>query len=263
MIDTHCHFPPGTDAAAVIGRARGAGVSAIMAMGGNPEDDAGALAAARLAPDAVRTAVGCYPDRAELFPAGAKLAGFIDGLRARAAAPHVRAVGEIGLDYSHGELPAARRAQRELFAAEVRLAAELDLPCSIHSRKAQDDTVAILRECASPARAAARTLGSIHCFTGSIEFAERLLPFGVCFGLSGVFTFRNADPLRGVAAALPRDLLITETDSPYLTPVPLRGRPNEPAFMAHTVAKLAEVLGISAAEADSLTEANARRVFAP
>ncbi len=263
MIDTHCHFPPGTDIAAVLGRARSAGVSVVMAMGGNPEDDAGALEAARLAPDMVRTAVGCYPDRADMFSAGEKLSSLIEDLRARAAAPHVRAIGEIGLDYSHGELPETRRAQREVSPAEVRLAAELDLPCSIHSRKAQDDTVAILRECASPARVAARTVGSIHCFTASLEFAERLMPFGVCFGLSGVFTFRNADPLRGVVARLPRELLISETDSPYLTPVPLRGRPNEPAFVAHTVAKLAETLGVSVAEADALTESNARRVFAP
>lgn len=263
MIDTHCHFPPETDIAAVLERARAAGVSTIMAMGGNPEDDAGALEAARLAPDMIRTAVGCYPDRAELFATAGKLDELIADLRARAAAPHVRAIGEIGLDYSHGELPETRRAQREVFAAEVRLAAELDLPCSIHSRKAQDDTVAILRECASQPRVAARTVGSLHCFTASIEFAERLIPFGVCFGLSGVFTFRNADPLRGVVAELPRDLLISETDAPYLTPVPLRGRPNEPAFVAHTVAKLAEVLGVSVEEADALTESNARRVFAP
>ncbi|MBR1836951.1 MAG: TatD family hydrolase, partial [Kiritimatiellae bacterium] len=169
--------------------------------------------------------------------------------------------GEIGLDYSHGEDAAARAAQRELFAAQVSLASELGLPCSVHSREAGADTVAILRERVSPDLAAGARSGSLHCFVGPAEFAEALAPLGLSFGLSGMLTFRNAAALRATVPALPRDRILVETDSPYLAPVPLRGRRCEPAFVVHTVRVLADVLGVAPEEAAALTASNARRIF--
>lgn len=253
--DSHCHFDPGDDAPAIVARAREAGLCGLLAVGCGEEANRCALAAAAAAPDFALAAVGFDPgDAGRVSPERAVAA-------IREAAPCIAAVGEIGLDYSHGEDAAARAAQRELFAAQVSLAAELGLPCSIHSREAGADTVAVLRERVSPALAAEARAGSLHCFVGPAEFAEALVPLGLCFGLSGILTFRNAEALRAAVPALPGDRILVETDSPYLAPVPLRGRRCEPAFVVHTVRVLAGILGVAEEEAAALTSANARRVF--
>ncbi|MBQ6103763.1 MAG: TatD family hydrolase, partial [Kiritimatiellae bacterium] len=149
-----------------------------------------------------------------------------------------------------------------LFAAQLRLAAKLGLPCSIHSRDAEADTLALLRENLSPELAAAGRAGSLHCFVGSAEFAAALAPLGLSFGISGIVTFRSADALRAVVPLLPRDRILVETDSPYLAPVPLRGKPCEPAFAVHTARRVADLLGLPEDEAFALFDANARRLFA-
>lgn len=177
--------------------------------------------------------------------------------------PKAAAVGEIALDYSHGEDAATRARQRALFAAQLRLAAKLGLPCSIHSRGAEEDTLALLREHLSPDLAAAGRAGSLHCFVGSAQFAAALAPLGLAFGISGIVTFRNADALRAVVPLLPRDRILVETDSPYLAPVPVRGRPCEPAFAVHTARCVAGLLGLPQDEAFRLFSDNARRLFAP
>ena len=173
------------------------------------------------------------------------------------------AIGEIGLDYSRGQDAAARARQRALFAAQLRLAARLGLPCSIHSREAEADTVAVLRENLSPDLAAAGRAGALHCFVGPTPFAAALAPLGLSFGLSGIVTFRNADALRAVVPTLPRDRILVETDAPYLAPVPVRGRRCEPAFAAHTARFLAGLLGLPEPDAFALFGANARRLYAP
>lgn len=255
--DSHCHFEPETDAAAVLSRARSAGLLGLLAVGGSPEANDGALAAARLAPGFALPAVGFEPGEAGRTPPAAAEAAV------RAASPALAAVGEIGLDYSRGEDAAARAAQRALFAEQVSLAAELGLPCTVHSRGAEADTVAILRERLSPALVRDARAGALHCFVGPSSFAEALLPLGLSFGLSGILTFRNAEALRAAVPALPRDRILVETDAPYLAPVPLRGRRCEPAFVVHVVAVLASLLGLGEAEAGALVAANARRLFAP
>ena len=255
--DSHCHFEPGDDAPALLARARAAGISGLLAVGGEAEANRCALAAAAAAPDFALAAVGFEPGEAGLVSPEAAAAAI------RRAAPRLAAVGEIGLDYSRGEDAAARAAQRALFAAQVSLAAELGLPCSIHSRDAADDTEAILRERLSPALVREARAGSLHCFVGPADFAERLAPLGLSFGLSGILTFRNAEALRTAVPALPRDRILVETDSPWLAPVPLRGRRCEPAFVVHTAAVLARLLGLGEEEAAALSARNALRLFRP
>lgn len=253
--DSHCHFEPGDDAPALLSRARAAGLRGLLAVGGEATANRCALAAAAAAPDFAFAAVGFEPGEAGRVSPAAAVAAI------RECAPLLSAVGEIGLDYSHGEDAAARAAQRALFAAQVSLAAELGLPCSIHSRDAAEDTAAILRERLSPALAREARAGSLHCFVGPAEFAETLAPLGLSFGLSGILTFRNADALRAIVPTLPRDRILVETDAPWLAPVPLRGRRCEPAFVVHTVSVLARLLGVPMEDAARLVAENALRLF--
>ena len=271
MFDSHCHFEPGTDAAGWIGRARAAGLDGLLAVGGSPESDAGAAAAAALAPGFAFPAYGLDRDLAGAFDGPDALARRLRSLEAAlrgkespgggAPARPAAALGETGLDYSHGEDAEDRARQRALFAAQLRLAAELGLPCSIHSRAAEADTLAVLRDNLSPELAAAGRAGSLHCFVGSAEFAAALAALGLSFGISGIVTFRSADALRAVVPLLPRDRILVETDAPWLAPAPLRGRPCEPAFAVHTARRVAELLGMPEDEASALFGANARRLF--
>jgi len=286
--DSHCHFEPGDDIPALLSRARAAGLSGLLAVGGSPEADAGARAAAAAAPGFAFAAFGLEPgmaaDIADPRDLDARMAALeaallgADSPDGRAPPrpapadspdgqapprPIAAAIGEIGLDYSRGEDAAARARQRALFAAQLRLAARLGLPCSIHSRGAEEDTVAVLRENLSPDLVRDARAGSLHCFVGPAEFAAALVPLGLSFGLSGIVTFRSADALRALVPALPRDRLLVETDSPYLAPVPLRGRPCEPAFVVHTARRVAALLGLPEPDAFALFAENARRIFVP
>ena len=272
--DSHCHFEPGDDIPALLSRARAAGLSGLLAVGGSPEADAGARAAATAAPGFAFAAFGLEPglaaDIADPRDLDARIAALeaallgADSPDGRAPPrPIAAAIGEIGLDYSRGEDAAARARQRALFAAQLRLAARLGLPCSIHSRGAEEDTVAVLRENLSPDLVREARAGSLHCFVGPAEFAAALVPLGLSFGLSGIVTFRSADALRALVPALPRDRLLVETDSPYLAPVPLRGRPCEPAFVVHTARRVAALLGLPEPDAFALFAENARRIFVP
>lgn len=263
LFDSHCHFAPGDDVAAMLGRAREAGLSGLLAVGGTDEADAGARTAADLAPGFALPAFGLDRDAADAIPDPAALDARLAALEEALVSGGAAAVGEIGLDYSHGEDEAARARQRALFAAQLRLAAKLGLPCSIHSREAEEDTLEILRGNLSPDLGAARRAGSLHCFVGSAEFAATLAPLGLFFGLSGIVTFRSADALRAVVPLLPRDRILIETDSPYLAPVPMRGRPCEPAFSVHTARFVADLLELPEDQAFALFDANARRLFAP
>ena len=263
MFDSHCHFEAGRDIAGELARARAAGLTGLLAVGGNGEADGGARAAAALAPGFALPAFGLDRDEADSIPDPASLDSRLAALEEALVSGGAAAVGEIGLDYSHGEDEAARARQRALFAAQLRLAAKLGLPCSIHSREAEEDTVEVLRENLSPDLAAAGRAGALHCFVGSAEFAATLAPLGLFFGLSGIVTFRSADALRAVVPLLPRERILVETDSPYLAPAPLRGRPCEPAFAVHTARRVAELLELHEDEAFALFDANARRLFAP
>lgn len=233
LIDSHCHLDPGyfkEGPDAVIDRAREAGVSSFIVIGVG-EDLGPARFAVELAarrPD-VRAAVGLHPHDAS-HATDAMLAE----LEALAARPEVVAVGEIGLDYHYMRSP--RDVQQRVFRDLIHVARRVRKPIVIHSREAPEDTLATLE-----AEGAAEVGGIIHCFTEDRPFAERALALDFDISFSGIVTFRTATAIQEVAAWLPGDRILVETDSPYLAPVPLRGKRCEPAYVAHTARFIASL----------------------
>ena len=238
LYDTHCHFEA-EDAsviAAIVERARAAGVERMMAVGGSVALNRAAMVAQGLG---TRMALGY--DRDQI---AAERPPIVED------AP-LAAWGEIGLDYHYS--PETREAQLKLFAEQLEEARRRGLPVVIHTREADDDTLALLREI--PSR------GIIHCYTGTPEYAKRFLDLGFFISISGIVTFKPADNVRASARVIPDDRILIETDSPFLAPVPLRGQPNEPAFIVHTCEFLAKLRGVSADAFAELTFANAERIL--
>lgn len=246
LFDTHAHFTGSEDEISqLLRRAREAGVTRVLAVGGSDElnkgvDDAFNLTAAdaSLYPK-VYKAIGFDRDQIDCDPSKLDFTG-------------ASAVGEIGLDYYYSL--DTREAQLSLMGRELELSRELNLPVIIHTREADDDTLGILREI--PSR------GIIHSFTGNPTFCKKLLDLGYYISLSGIVTFRAADNVRETAKVIPLDRILIETDTPYLAPVPKRGQPNEPAFVMHTAKFLAELLGVDLMEFVSITTANALEILA-
>ena len=164
--------------------------------------------------------------------------------------PRVVALGEIGLDY-YWDIP--REPQQRVFEQQLQLAKELDVPVVIHDREAHGDTMALLRRY--------RPKGLMHCFSGSVEMLKEVLKLGLSISLGGTVTFKNARVPVEVAAAVPLDRLLLETDAPYLSPVPLRGKRNDSANIAYTARRIAEIRGMDAQELVDLTTANAKRLY--
>lgn len=241
LFDTHAHFTGGgEDISLLLTRAREAGVTRVLAVGGSDELNKGADDAFRLSkadgssyPEVFK-AVGLDRDQIGLNPSSLDFTG-------------ANAVGEIGLDYHYSA--ETREAQMELMGRQMELSRTFDLPVVIHTREADEDTLSILREV--PAR------GIIHSFTGEPGFCKKLLDLGYYISLSGIVTFRAADNVRETAKVIPLDRLLIETDTPYLAPVPKRGQPNEPAFVVHTARFLAEFLGVDFENLAEITTANA------
>ena len=255
--DTHAHFD-GTplETARAIERALAARVTRILAVGGSAALNAGALATAAAYPENVRLALGFDRDQAT----AADPATHTETLRQLAAALpsplRLTAVGEAGLDFHYH--PETADAQCALFATQLLLADEWRLPVIVHTREADEATLRVLDE--TPWRGEGLR-GVIHCFTGDRAFAAQLLDRAFAISFSGIVTFRNADPLREVAAYIPDDRLLIETDSPFLAPVPKRGQRNEPAFVTHVAESLATLRGTTAERIAELTSANAMRLF--
>ncbi len=172
------------------------------------------------------------------------------------AQPAARAIGEIGLDYHYDFSP--RDVQHEVFRVQIRLALERDLPIVIHTREAEHDTLRIIGE-----EGQGRLRGVFHCFTGDRAAADRALATGFFLSIPGVATFPKAETLRQAAAAAPADRLLVETDSPYLAPIPYRGKRNEPSYVAKVVELLASVRGSTAADIGEQTDGNFDRLFRP
>jgi TatD DNase family protein len=255
VFDTHAHFdafgmPDEVDA--VVARARAAGVARLIAVGGSPEANARALAVAGRYPLAIRAAAGYDRYRAAESDAPGPLGAHL-------ASPLAAAVGEIGLDY-HYE-PGTAAAQRRLFDAMLALAVATRKPVIVHSREADGDTLDALRRHAAAWPGEPDRVGVLHCFTGGWDFAHALLDLGFMISFSGIVSFRNAQPLRDVAAQVPEDRLLVETDTPYLAPVPMRGRRNEPAFLPHVVAAVAAARRDAPEGIAALTARNAARLF--
>jgi TatD DNase family protein len=256
FVDSHAHIDGeeyDADRGAVVERAREAGVRAILNVGtGDPRSGAfeRAVAVAQVYED-VYAAVGVHPHDAKLFneEAEARL-----GLLARDSS-RVIAWGEIGLDYHYDHSP--RDVQRDVFRRQLQIAGDVGLPVIIHSREADDDTVNILRD----EMKGGGTRGIMHCFGGSYEMALSVMELGFMISFAGNVTFKKAEDLRDVARLIPLERLLVETDSPFLTPVPYRGKRNEPARVREVAEYLAGLRGIATEEMGRITTDNFSRFF--
>ena len=252
FIDTHAHLYDeryDDDRAEMIARAEEAGVTQIISMGDTMAASAQVVADAEQYPT-LYAAVGVHPESACVLT---------DAERAQlltwAKHPKVVAIGEIGLDYYWEKDAAQRAVQRELFVTQLNLARAAGLPVCIHDREAHGDTLAILQ-------AVGRDLtGVLHCYSGSLETARELWKLGYYIGIDGPLTFKNAGKLPAIVREAPQDKLLIETDSPYLAPVPKRGKRNEPAYITFVAAKIAELRGESVEEVARYTTENARRLY--
>lgn len=249
LFDSHCHLTDprfGEDRGPVIERARAAGVEEIVTVGTHPEDAAGARAAASSV-DGLWCTAGLHPHEADRFGPGT-----IEALEEVLAAPEAVAVGETGLDYHYDNAP--RERQRASFRAHLEAARRLEMPLVVHSRDADRDTARLVDEYAD------RVTGVLHCFTGGDDLLERALAAGWYVSFSGIVTFGSFDAPERVRR-VPADRLMVETDSPYLAPVPERGGRNEPAFVAHTCRRVAEMRDEDPSDVAARTRANARRFY--
>ena len=254
MIDTHAHVHDrqyDEDRVSVVARARAAGVEHIVTIGCDLDDSERALRVA--GQFGLAATVGIHPHEAKDAPGD--IAGAFDRLRAAAAAPVV-AIGETGLDYYYRHSPPPD--QRRVMEAQIGYARAVGLPVVFHQRDAGPDFLAILR--ATWDRGAMR--GVVHCFTGTAAEAQTFVEeFGLRLGIGGVLTFKTAEPLRDAVRAVGLGPLVLETDCPYLAPVPHRGKRNEPAFVADTARKVAEVLDLDLAAVVAATNRTARDLF--
>ena len=259
MIDSHCHLADeafGSDLEQVVDRAKEAGIERALVIleAGNTKEAAQAARVEQLWL-ATRFAIGVHPHQAHQFAGDPERAAAV--VRGQfTATPSARAVGEIGLDYHYDYSP--RDVQHAVFRSQIRVALELDCPVVIHTREADEDTVAILRE-----EGLGRLRGVLHCFTGTPELRDAGLALGFYVSLAGIVTFPKAVELRATARAVPLDRLLTETDSPFLAPVPYRGRRNEPAHVVRVVETLAEMHQIPAGDLARRTAANFHTLFRP
>jgi TatD DNase family protein len=252
LVDSHCHldFPDFQgELDSIVSRARDAGLVRMVTISTRVRRHGDVLAVAERFPD-VFCSVGTHPHHAheELDISAADLA-------ARTQHPKVVAIGEAGLDYHYHNSP--RDAQERGFRSHIAAARETGLPLVIHSRDADDDVARILEDEMGQGSFPA----VLHCFTGSSDLARRAIALGLFISFTGIVTFKKSDDLRRIAASLPADRFLIETDAPYLAPGVFRGKRNEPAYVVETAKVLAEVRGVSYAELANQTTANFFRLF--
>jgi len=287
LIDTHCHLEMpqfDKDREDVIQRAKDTGVEAIITVGSDMEGNIGSLRLSKKY-DFIYSSVGIHPHDAKDFTEETyrqlkewatlksikvskgssfavlrrmdqsvkeKNSDTLTLCNSDAPVSKVVAIGETGLDYHYDHSP--RAVQREVFKKHLALAKETGLPVIVHSREANKDTLEILGD-------SGVNQGVMHCFSGAMEMAEQAMAMGFYISIAGPVTFKNAKKLQDVAKAIPDDYLLIETDAPYLTPEPLRGKRNEPAFIANTARKIAELRGVSCEDIARITTLNAKRLF--
>jgi TatD DNase family protein len=248
VVDTHCHLdsckPPDAE---LVARAREFGLTRIATVGMNPESIERALESAN-AHDEVYAIVGRHPNEATGFDPARDM----EPIERAAADPRARAIGETGLDYFRDYAP--RDDQRRAFEAQIDLAVRLGLPLVIHTRAAEEDTFAMLRERAGDVTVV------LHCFSAPDRLDECVERGYIC-SFAGNVTYPKATDLQQAARDVPDELIMVETDSPYLSPQPVRGKPNEPANVTETARYVAELRGVPYAEFDATVERNAARVF--
>lgn len=256
FVDSHCHIDGpeyDLDRNEVIERAGEAGVTRMLNVGTGDPNSGAFERAIELAEghDNIYAAIGTHPHDARLFDARAERR--IEELIRQSV--KVIAWGEIGLDYHYDNSP--REVQQDVFRRQLNLAREATLPAIVHTREAEEDTIEILRSgWMQPNRG-----GIMHCFSGSLSLAEACISLGFLISFAGNLTFKKADALREVAIQIPLDRMLIETDCPYLTPVPYRGRRNEPARVVETARCLAALRGLTVDEVGAITTANFSRLF--
>lgn len=255
FIDSHAHIDgPEFDAdrEEIIERARAAGVSAILNVGtGDPHSDAFERAVELGKKySSVYTAIGTHPHDARFYDDKAE-----EKIKQLIKSERVIAWGEIGLDFHYDNSP--RDVQVEVFKRQLRAARECDLPVVIHTREAEPETVEILES----DYAGAERRGVFHCFSGSMQLARRAIELGFMISFSGIVTFKKADELRAVAQQVPLDRLLIETDCPFLSPIPYRGKRNEPAYVVEVARCIAGLHGVEAEEIGRITAENFSRFF--
>ena len=253
LIDSHCHldFPElAGDEAGVLARARSAGVAGMLTIGTRLDQFERVRAIAERH-DHVWCSVGVHPHEAK--EEGQRTP---DRLIEATKHPKVVGIGETGLDFYYEHSPRAE--QVESFRAHIAASRQTGLPLIVHTRDADRETIDVLEEEAGKGAFP----GLIHCFSSGAEVANHALALGFYISISGIVTFKAAEALRGIVLDIPLDRLLVETDSPYLAPVPKRGKTNEPAYVAHTAAKVAELKGVSVAELEATTTENFFRLFA-
>jgi TatD DNase family protein len=267
LIDTHCHlemdeFNPDRDE--VIKRAKDAGIEAIITIGSDLKGNIGGLELSKKY-DFIYSSVGFHPHDAKDFTEDIfnQIKTWVTLYRMQDARckmqdlnselnPKVVAIGEIGLDYHYDNSP--REIQREVFIKQLQFAKEINFPVIIHSREAKRDTLEIIKE-------SGINKGVLHCFSGDIDMAERAMAMGFYISIAGPVTFKNARKPKEIAKMIPDDYLLIETDAPYLTPEPFRGRRNEPSYIVHTAKAIAELRGITLEDLSRITTINAKRLF--
>lgn len=252
LVDSHCHldfpdFAPERDA--VVQRARDAGVGLMLSICTHVSKFGQVLDIAETYSDVYCT-LGIHPHQAAEEFAHCDVEKLVE----LASHPKVVGIGETGLDYFYDKSP--RDIQQESFRRHIRVCLATDLPVIVHTRDADEDTIRILRE-----EGQGRLRGLLHCFSSGRQLAEEALELGFYISLSGIVTFKKSEELRAIAADVPLDRILVETDAPYLAPVPMRGKRNEPAFVAHTARHMAEVKAVTEAELARATTANFQRLF--
>ena len=253
LVDSHCHLDFDVfdeDRESVLARATAAGVACAVTIGTRLSRFDGVLALAESSPR-LYCSVGIHPHQVAEE-------GVADPARlvALAAHPKVVGIGETGLDYYYDRSP--RDDQKAGFRAHIRAARETGLPLIVHTRDADEDTAAILVE----EHAAGAFPGVLHCFSSGRALAMTALRLGLYISFSGIVTFRNAEDLRAIAREVPLDRILVETDAPFLAPIPNRGKRNEPSFVVHTAAAVADLMGIDRGRFAEATTANFERLFA-
>lgn len=252
LIDSHCHLEYKglvEDQAAVLERARAAGVGGLLSISTRQREWDQVIGTAERH-DAIWASVGIHPHEADQHADLGEAA-----LMAAAEHAKVIAIGETGLDYYYDK--SERETQRALFRRHIAVSRQTGLPLIVHTRDAEADTAAILAD--EMAQGAFPAL--IHCFTASADFARTVLDLGLTISLSGIVTFKNASDLQAIAREIPEDRLLVETDAPFLAPVPHRGRPCEPAFVADTARFVANLRGMEPERLAAVTTANFARLF--
>jgi TatD DNase family protein len=248
-IDVHTHLEMlEENTEQVLKEAGDVKVTNMITIGCHPNDFEKVCTIAEKNYPTIAATLGVHPHEAKFYSPEVE-----KQIRAKASEPYLVGIGEIGLDYFYNH--SDPEVQRDVFNKQMKLACDLGLPVEIHSRDAEDDTAAELQKWKG------KVTGMMHCFSGTAKLAQAALDVGFYISLSGVITFKNAQPLRDIIKDLPMDRILVETDAPFLAPVPMRGKKNKPAFVSHTAEKVAEIKGIGLEELSQQLDKNVRKLF--